>query len=66
MLDQQIKRYESRIAEEEQLAGQARSSEGALAHLQAAMIYKSELAIIRKKACGTHVFVSSAAESCDA
>jgi hypothetical protein len=49
MLDQQIRRYQARIAEEEQLADQAKSSEGALAHLQAAMIYKSELAIIRKK-----------------
>jgi hypothetical protein len=49
MLDHQIRRYETRIAEEEQLATEAGSSEGALAHLQAAMNYKSELAILLEK-----------------
>jgi hypothetical protein len=49
MFDGQIRRYENRIVEEEKLAREARSSESALAHLQVAMLYKSELAIVRRK-----------------
>jgi hypothetical protein len=49
MLEGQIGRYELRIAEEERLAGEALSPDGALAHQQTAMIYKTELAIIRRK-----------------
>jgi hypothetical protein len=49
MLDLQIRRYEKRIIEEEKLAREARSSETALAHQQVAMLYKTELAIVRKK-----------------
>jgi hypothetical protein len=53
MLDSQIRRYETRILEEEKLASEARSSENALAHHQVAMLYKSELAIVRRKRAST-------------
>ena len=49
MLDGQIRRYETRIMEEEQRAREVRSSESALAHQQVAMLYKTELAIVRRK-----------------
>lgn len=49
MLDQQIKRYEKRMALEMKLASQAPSSESALAHQRCALLYQSELAIIRRK-----------------
>jgi hypothetical protein len=49
MLDGQISRYEKRILEEEKLAREARSAESAIAHQQAVMLYKSELAIVRRK-----------------
>lgn len=49
MLDGQIMRYERRILEEERLAREAHSSERAIAHQQAAMLYKTELAIARRK-----------------
>jgi hypothetical protein len=49
MLTGQIGRYEKRIAEEERLASEAVSSDLALAHRQAAMLYRSELAILRKR-----------------
>jgi mannitol/fructose-specific phosphotransferase system IIA component (Ntr-type) len=47
MLEQQVGRYEKRIAEEERLASTAISSDAAIAHRQVAMIYKTELAILR-------------------
>jgi hypothetical protein len=53
MFDSQIRRYENRIVEEEKLARQARSSEIALAHQQVAMVYKTELAIVRRKRAST-------------
>jgi hypothetical protein len=49
MLDRQIRRYEKRIVEEEKLAREARSSESAIAHQQAAMLYRTELAIVSRK-----------------
>jgi hypothetical protein len=49
MPDSQIRRYENRIVEEEKLARQARSSEIALAHQQVAALYKTQLAIVRRK-----------------
>lgn len=49
MLEQQIGRYERRIAEEEELARKAVSPDIALAHCQVAMLYKTELAIMRGK-----------------
>ncbi|MBV1690532.1 hypothetical protein KRR38_23330 [Novosphingobium sp. G106] len=49
MLELQIGRYERRIAEEEALACEAISPDIALAHRQVAMLYKSELAIMRRK-----------------
>jgi len=49
MLDAQIRRYEKRIVEEERLAREALTSESSLAHRQVAMIYKTELAIVRRK-----------------
>lgn len=49
MLELQIGRYERRIAEEEELAHKAISPEIALAHRQVAMLYKTELAIMRGK-----------------
>jgi hypothetical protein len=53
MLDGQIRRYENRIVEEEKLAREALSSESALAHQQVAMLYKTELAIVRRKRAST-------------
>jgi hypothetical protein len=53
MLDSQIRRYENRILEEEKLVREARSSESALAHQQVAMLYKTELAIVRRKRAST-------------
>lgn len=47
MLEQQVGRYEKRIAEEERLASMAMSPDAAMAHRQVAMIYKTELAILR-------------------
>ena len=49
MLDVQIRRYERRIAEEERLAGQAGTPDIAIAHHQTAMLYRTELAIVRKR-----------------
>jgi hypothetical protein len=49
MLELQIGRYERQIAEEEELARKAISPEIALAHRQVAMLYRSELAIMRGK-----------------
>jgi len=49
MLELQIGRYERRIAEEEALACGAVSPDIALAHRQVAMLYKTELAIMRRK-----------------
>jgi hypothetical protein len=49
MLELQIGRYERQIAEEEELARKATSPEIALAHRQVAMLYRSELAIMRGK-----------------
>lgn len=49
MLELQIGRYERRIAEEEALACEAASPDIALAHRQVAMLYKSELALMRRK-----------------
>lgn len=49
MLEGQIGRYEQRIAEEERLAREARSTDIALAHRQVAMLYKTELAIARNR-----------------
>lgn len=49
MADLQIGRFEKRIAEEERMASEAVSPELALAHGQAAMIYQSELSMIRKR-----------------
>lgn len=48
MLEGTISRYERRIADEEQLARDARTIEIAAGHLQIAMLYKTELAIVRK------------------
>lgn len=45
----QIGRYQKRIALEEKLAGEATTSDIALAHHQVAMLYKSELAVLRKR-----------------
>lgn len=53
MLERHIKRCEARIAEEERLARKATSPERALAHLQAAMVYRSEVAIIRGRRAAT-------------
>lgn len=50
MLEQQIGR---RIAHEDKLASEATSADLALAHRQIAMLYKSELAIIRRKRAAT-------------
>lgn len=49
MLERQIARYERRITEEERLARAAVSPDIALAHHQVAMLYRSELAIVRSK-----------------
>lgn len=49
MLEQQIARYERRIFEEERLANDATSPDIALAHHQVAMVYRSELAIVRSR-----------------
>jgi hypothetical protein len=49
MLELQIDRYEKRIAEEEEMACKAISPEIALAHRQVAMLYRSELNIMRGK-----------------
>jgi hypothetical protein len=49
MPERQIQRFERQIAEEERQARQARSPENVLGHLQAAMLYKTELAIFRKR-----------------
>lgn len=49
MLDKRIRDFEMRIAEEEKHAGEAGSRDKALAHQQAAMIYQSELALIRRR-----------------
>ena len=49
MLELQIGRYEKRIAQEEHLAREADSPDIALAHHQIAMLYKSELAIMRRR-----------------
>ncbi len=49
MLELQIGRYERRIAEEERLARGAISPDIALAHQQVAMLYKTELAILRSR-----------------
>jgi hypothetical protein len=48
VLDRLIDHYERRIAEEEQLAQKANSPDAALAHSQAAMLYRTELAIVRR------------------
>ena len=45
----QIGRYEMRIAEEEKLAAQAATTEAALAHSQAAMLYRVELSAMRRR-----------------
>jgi hypothetical protein len=44
----QVGRYEKRIAEEEMMADEAKSPDLALAHRQVAMLYKSELALMRR------------------
>lgn len=49
MPEQQIARYEKRIAEEEKLAGEAGAPSLALAHRQAAMLYRAELALVRSR-----------------
>lgn len=49
MPELKIARYENRIAEEERMAREAISPELALAHRQVAMIYQSELSIMRRK-----------------
>jgi len=49
MLDRYIERYQQRLAEEEELAKLAATPEAALAHSQAAMLYRIELSIIRKR-----------------
>jgi hypothetical protein len=49
MVSGQIRRHEMRIAEEEKLAREATTSDAALAHQQIAMLYRSELAIIRRR-----------------
>ena len=49
MLDGQIRRYERRIADEERLAREAGTSDIAIAHQQTAMLYRTELAIVRKR-----------------
>lgn len=49
MPELQIARYEKRIAEEERMASDAISPELALAHRQVAMIYQSELSMMRRK-----------------
>ena len=49
MLEGQIARYEKGIAYEEKLARNAPTPDLALVHRQVALLYKSELAIIRSK-----------------
>lgn len=49
MLDGQIGRYRKRIAEEERLARVALTPELSLAHHQAAMMYRMELTILRRR-----------------
>lgn len=49
MLDGQIRRYERRIADEERLAREALTPDIAVAHHQTAMLYRTELAIVRKR-----------------
>lgn len=53
MLERHVRQCEMRIAEEERLATQAGSPEAALAHFQAAMVYKTELAIFRGRRVAT-------------
>jgi hypothetical protein len=45
----QIGRYEKQIAEEEKLAAQAPTPDAALAHSQAAMLYRVELSVMRRR-----------------
>lgn len=49
MFGQQISRYEKQIEAEEKLADAALTPEIALAHHQVAMLYKTELSIVRRK-----------------
>lgn len=49
MLDGQIGRYQKRIAEEERLARMALNPELSLAHKQAAMLYRTELTLLRRR-----------------
>lgn len=49
----ELQRFEKRIAQEEKLAREAISAELAQAHRQVAMLYKTELAIIRRKRVAT-------------
>ncbi len=53
MLKGQIERYEKRIVDEEKLADEAISADSALAHRQVAMLYKGELAILRRSRAAT-------------
>ena len=48
MSHQQIQHCESRIAEEEQLARSAQSAEVAERHHQMAMLYKAQLAVLKR------------------
>jgi hypothetical protein len=49
MLDGIIRRYELRFAEEKRLAEEAGKPDISLAHHQLAMLYKTELTIMRRK-----------------
>jgi hypothetical protein len=53
MRDDQIKRYERRIAEEERCAREASTPDIAVAHHQTAMLYKTELSLVRNRRART-------------